>query len=119
VRLYLPDVHADALLFLLETGLRPGALAGLHVNRVDVDEGWLMVAEVYVDRRNIIRPIPKDGDVRTVPLTSRAISIARRQLERRTRLEGCGIQHSDGAECRQELMFRNKRGRNQRPHMLG
>lgn len=119
MRPYLPDVHADALLFLLETGLRPGELAGLHVNRVDLDEGWLMVAEVYVDRRNIIRPIPKDGDVRTVPLTSRAISIARRQLERRTLLGGCGIPHSDGAECRQDLLFRNKRGGPLRPLLLG
>lgn len=119
MRPYLPDVHADALLFLMETGLRPGELAGLHVHRIDLDEGWLTVAEVYVDRRSIIRPIPKDGDVRTVPLTSKAISVARRQLETRAPSAGCGVPHSDGAECHHDLVFRNKRGGTLRPLLLG
>lgn len=115
LRPHLAPVYVDALEFLLETGLRPGELAGLHVHRVDLDRGWITVAEVYVDQRHLIRPMPKDGDVRNVPLTSKAISIARRQMEGRTLSRGCGIPHSDGAECRHSVLFLNTQGRPLRP----
>lgn len=119
MRPHLNPIYADALEFLLETGLRPGELAGLHVHRVDLNEGWLTVAEVYVDKRHIIRPVPKDGDTRSVPMTSKAIAIARRRLAARDPIVGCGAPHSDGAECHHDLVFRNARGGVLRPDLLG
>ncbi|MEY7970748.1 tyrosine-type recombinase/integrase [Saccharomonospora xinjiangensis] len=63
--------------------------------------------------------MPKDGDVRNVPLTSKAISIARRQLDGRPLARGCGIPHSDGSECRHDVLFHNTQGRPLRPVSMG
>lgn len=118
MRSHLPPVYADALEFLLETGLRPGELGGLHLNRLDLEQGWISVVEVYVDVRHFIRPCPKDGDTRTVPLTSRAIEIAQRQLHGRELRAHCGIPHTEGT-CQHDLLFRNVRGGVLRPALLG
>jgi integrase len=87
--------YADALDFDLETGLRPGELGGLHADRLDLDRGWMLVAETFVKRRRVIRPHPKDKDVRMVPLTGRAIEILRRRLADRDLGAGCGLPRTD------------------------
>lgn len=115
MRPHLHPIYADAFEFLLETGLRPGELAGLHINRIDLDQGWLTVAEVYVDKRHLIRPAPKDGDVRSVPMTSKAIEIARRQISGRKLRVGCETPHVDGVDCQYDLLFRNAYGGVLRP----
>ncbi|MEU0467194.1 tyrosine-type recombinase/integrase [Amycolatopsis sp. NPDC006131] len=102
--------HADATAFILETGIRPGELAGMHADQLDLEGGWLTVVNVYVRRRRAIRPRPKDGDERRVPLTAKAIEIAKRRIAGRDLHAGCGIPHTDNAECGSELVFRNVRG---------
>lgn len=108
---HLREDYRDVIDFGLETGLRPGELAGLHADRLDLDRGWMLVSEVLVVRRRVIRPHPKDDDVRMVPLTDKAIEIARRRLAGRDAGAGCGIDHSDGSRCASTLVFRTVRDR--------
>jgi integrase len=102
--------YRDAVEFLLECGLRPGELAGLHAARLDLDGGWMTVAEVHVRRKNVIRGCPKDRDARQVPLTPKAVEIVQRQLGGRDLNQGCGIDHTDGSRCRSPLVFLNNLG---------
>jgi integrase len=108
----LREDYERVIRFALETGLRPGELCGLHADRADlgIATGWLDVVEVFVTGKKCIRPWPKDKDVRTVPLTTRAIEILRRALDGRDLTRGCGVPHSDGADCRSDLVFRTVTG---------
>ncbi|OOC04254.1 integrase [Amycolatopsis azurea DSM 43854] len=116
---HLREDYRDALAFGLETGVRPGELCGLHSDRIDLDRGWMLVAETFVKRRGIIRPYPKDGDVRWVPLTDLACEIAARRLGARDESKGCGFVHSDGLPCSGVLTFMTVRGRIMHPDTMG
>lgn len=104
--------------FILETGLRPGELCGLHVDYLDRETGWLTVWLVYVGRRRIIRPFPKDDDERLVPLTPRALEIIDEQLDGRDLTGGCGVPHAGGERCKSALVFLTRDGAPMRPHNL-
>lgn len=106
----MPECYRDAVEFALETGLRPGELTGLHAHRVDLGEGWLIVAETYVFRQKRMRPWPKDRDERLVPLSSRAVEIVKRRLAGRDLSSGCGLPHIGGEVCRSPLVFLGVRG---------
>lgn len=110
--------YKDALDFALETGLRPGELCGLHIFRLDLDTGWMQVSEVFVRRLRVIRPCPKDQDMRLVPLSDRALEIARRRAVGRSRTS-CGLPHTDGARCQSDVLFRTDRDRIMSQNIFG
>src|SRR5690606_4082343 len=82
----------------------------------DLDRGWVEVVDTFVYRRRVIRPSPKDEDVRMVPLSSVAVEIARRRLDGRDLSAGCGLPHTDGSTCRSALVFLTERGRPMTPN---
>ncbi|WIY05438.1 site-specific integrase [Amycolatopsis mongoliensis] len=104
-------VYADMVDFGLEVGMRPNELAGLHVARIDRKGRKVHVVEVYVERSKKIRGYPKDGDVRTVPMTVRACEIYDSRIEGRDLKGGCGVEHYDGSKCTSALLFVNREGR--------
>lgn len=110
--------YVDAADLILEVGCRPGELAGLHADQLDLVNGWAEVETAYVQRLRVMRPTPKDSDARRVPLSAKAIAILRRQLADRPLDEGCGVPHTDGTKCRSTLVFRNLRGGVLRPDLL-
>lgn len=110
--------HLDMIRLGLETGMRPGELCGLHADQVDLNTGWLVVSNVFITGQRVIRPWPKDKDTREVPLTQAAAEILNRRLKDRDLRSGCGVEHTDGAQCRSELVFRNLRGMPVTPHAL-
>jgi integrase len=110
--------YRDAVDFDLETGLRPGEICGLHADRLDLDTGWMTVAEVFVTRARVIRAYPKDDDMREVPLSAKAIEIIRRRLAGRDLNAGCGVPHADGATCTSALVFLTDRARPMSPKTL-
>lgn len=97
--------YADAVAFMLDTGLRPGELTGLHAHRVDLDAGVVTVAETYVFRQKKIRPWPKDRDAREIPLSARAVKVLRRRLADRDLRQSCGIEHMRSETCKHQLVF--------------
>lgn len=107
---HLRDDYRDAIDFGLETGLRPGELCGLHLDRIDLETGWMQVRDVYVRRLKVIRPCPKDEDVRLVALSDKAIEIVKRRAGAGHRA-GCGAPHTDGERCGSDVLFRTARGR--------
>lgn len=115
-KLGMPQVYVDASDFVLDTGLRPGELAGMHADQLDGE--WLDVTHAYLQRSKMIRPSPKDEDARRVPLTRKAREVARRQLEGRDLTAGCGVPHTDGSACRSVLVFLNLRGGVLNPDLL-
>src|SRR5690606_5541243 len=108
----------DAVDFGLETGLRPGELCGLHAHGIDWSTGWLSVREVFVTRKHMILPWPKDQDVRQVPLSKKAVEIVRRRRDGGDATEGCGVPHSDGGTCRSALVFLRDNGKPMTPPAL-
>jgi integrase len=110
--------YRDAVDFGLETGLRPGELCGFHAERIDWRTKWMYVAEVYVEGKKVIRPQPKDDDVRKVPLSSAALAILKRRLADRDLKSGCGIKHSDGHDCESALVFLTDRDKPMTPSGL-
>lgn len=113
----LREDYKDATDFILETGLRPGELCGLH-RSVIFDNGWMLVRDVFVKRRRIIRPWPKDEDQRWVPLTERASEIIERRMDGRSQAGGCGLAHTDGEQCDSVLVFQTLRRRPMHPDTL-
>lgn len=97
--------YADAVAFALETGLRPGELTGLHAHRIDWGSAVLTIAETYVFRQKKIRGWPKDGDVREVPLTPKAVEILKRRLDGRELKQPCGVPHFRDEPCSNVLVF--------------
>lgn len=114
----LRDDYKDAIDFDLETGLRPNELCGLHIDRIDLETGWMEVHDVFVRRRRIIRPCPKDQDVRLVALSDRAIEIIERRKAGREKVRGCGVRHVNGT-CMSDVLFRTNRDRVMNPDTLG
>lgn len=113
----LREDYRDATDYMLETGLRPGELCGLHDEMI-YDTGWMLVRHVLLKKKCVIRPWPKDLDERWVPLTERAIDIHGRRMEGRERSGGCGVAHTDDAVCDSVLVFRTLRGRPMRQNGL-
>jgi integrase len=103
--------YADAVLFTLETGLRPGELIGLHAHRIDLEAGTLTVAETFVHRARMIRGWPKDKEARTIPLSTVALEIARRRLAGRKLNEPCGLAHYRDEKCTHVLVFLTERSK--------
>lgn len=110
--------YVDASDFVLEVGCRPGELAGLHADQLDLVNGWVEIEYAYVQRLKAMRPTPKDLDSRRAPLSAKAIEVVKRQLDGRPLNEGCGVPHTDGSRCTSTLVFRNLRGGVLRPDLL-
>ncbi|MCO1574981.1 site-specific integrase [Crossiella sp. SN42] len=111
--------YEDAIDLGMETGLRPGELCGLHIHRVNREEGYLEVEEVRVRRKRLIKPVPKDHDTRKIWLTSKGMEIVDRQLDGRDPTRGCGIPHADGNPCPSDVLLRTRRDRPLDPGTLG
>lgn len=111
--------YADAIALQLETGLRPGELAGMHADQLERDGTWLAVCNVYVYRKKVIRGWPKDEDTRKVPLTPKAMEVIGRRLDGRDLTAGCGVEHSDGERCASALVFLTERGKALNPDTVG
>ncbi|MGH3622047.1 MAG: tyrosine-type recombinase/integrase, partial [Sciscionella sp.] len=94
---------ADVIALMMETGCRPGEACGLHAHRAR--DAVLTICDVYVPGKHVIRPWPKDGETRTVPLSARAQEIISRQLEGRPLHEGCGVPHVRDGRCTHQLVF--------------
>jgi integrase len=100
--------HRQAVVVLMDTGLRPGEFAGLH--RDHIRGGWVAVADVLVDKGRLIKGKPKDEDAREVPLTSRVLEILDEWMREMPPGAGCGLPHSNGRICRSDLVFRQHNG---------
>lgn len=111
--------YRDAIDTILETGLRPSELCGLHADRIDWDNMFVEIDTVYVYRKRLIRSWPKDKDARKVWLTTKAVEILRRRLEGRDVSAGCGVEHADGSECVSTLVFLTERGRPMSAQQMG
>lgn len=104
--------------FLYETGLRPGEACGAHLTSL-FEPGWITVAETMFDKgkQHYIRPYPKDGDVRRVPLTDRAHEILSSVVATRETTGGCGLLHAspkpmdEWTTCNSNLIFRRNNGK--------
>lgn len=111
----LRDDYRDFVDFGLDTGLRPGELCGLHVDQIDWEQEQVWVTNVMLASSIQIRGWPKDGDSRPIPLSVRAIEIARRRTTGRTLNAGCGVPHLKGEPCTSALLFISDLGRPFRP----
>ncbi|MGO1049831.1 tyrosine-type recombinase/integrase [Crossiella sp. CA198] len=110
-----------ALWLSLQLGVRPGELGGLHWSRVGLESGEVEIREVLVYLRpvkghsvtpeRIIKPYPKNGKARTLPLGEQAVEILRRWQKRYPPMAKCGLVHRPYGVCESDLVFRTPRTR--------
>jgi integrase len=93
----------------VETGMRFGEMAGLHVNRINFDRGVIQILEQYDQHAGVIKAYPKDEEGRWVPMSHNLADILRRLLDQpREVRKTCGIPHEMG-KCTGDLVFRGPR----------
>lgn len=94
-----PEKRDRALIeFLVGTGLRWGEVAGLHVHRLDLQAGELLVADVTDGIE--IKPYPKGRRTRRVPLFQWSVD----NLDVPEAMP-CGLRHRVGGKCPSGLLF--------------
>lgn len=99
----LPDDRARAEAeFLVTTGVRFGEFAGLHANRLLIADDIVQIQEVWDGTE--IKPYPKGGRARMVPLVDRSLAYWQKPTAAR-----CGLNHREG-KCRSALAFPARRG---------
>lgn len=102
---------------LARTGMRPAEAAGLHWNRVDLENRRIRIVETYDQEVGTVKGYTKSRRARTVPIST-ALT-ARLETERDARLAagenlkgGCGCVHTTTrAPCRSTLVLRSPSGR--------
>lgn len=100
--------YLDWLTFIYETGMRPSEVSGLHARWIDV--GRLVVADVLIAHKRVIKSYPKNGEHRIVNLTDEASAILQRHLDAHVLKAGCGLPHLDGSACTSRLVFQSLTG---------
>lgn len=109
LREHLPTA-ADQLVadFWVGTGLRPGELAGVHWNRVDLKRGVVRIVETFEETENRIKAYPKGKKIRDVPLEPELVEALTEERWRRIDAgedlrAGCPVEHRVG-KCRSALV---------------
>lgn len=77
---------------LVNTGMRWGEMAGLHVARIDLDRGVVRVVETYTEAAGRIKGYPKGRRVREVPLVPELVEAFADTPRKGT----CGVEHAVG-----------------------
>lgn len=75
----LPEKDRDIILFLMETGLRPGEVCALLVQHFDKRQGTVRIERTFTGKR--IRETTKQKRKRVIPLSDDALEIAARNAE--------------------------------------
>lgn len=116
MREHLPTTMDQLVVDMLAyTGMRPGELAGLHWNRVDLERGIVRVVETFDEGAGGIKAYPKGKKVRNVPLTPELFTALtaekkRREDEGENLQAGCTEEHRSGT-CRSSLVIRTETGK--------
>lgn len=103
-------LNASVIWTGVETGMRFGEMAGLHIARVNFDQGVIQILEQYDQKAGVIKAYPKDREGRWVPMSHNLADILRRMLDQqREPRKTCGIPHEMG-RCPGDILFRGPRG---------
>lgn len=102
---FLDEPWRDLVLVAVGTGMRLAELTGLHAARVELPDRVLLVAETWDPRVREIKPYPKSGKQRWLPLPTFVADVLAERLETADS-RGCGLPHRGvrGA-CRSPLLF--------------
>lgn len=102
----MPTTDDQLVMYLLAyTGLRWGEMAGLHWNRLDLDNLTISVAETWDENKSRMKAYPKGRRVRFVPIDRWLADL----LDERPRQATCGQQHAAG-KCRSGLVMTTEGG---------
>ncbi len=77
----IPDKHRDIFEFEFETGIRPGESCALKIKDLDFNDLSARICRTFTMRR--IRESDKEGHKETIPLSDRAIEIAKKNSKER------------------------------------
>lgn len=110
IAFHLDGLNSLILWTLVQTGMRPSELGGLHWRRLDLERGTIQIVEKFDQKAGVIDPLPKDNEQRSVPLPEDLVMMLRRYRDHAApeRQEACGIRHSAG-RCIGDLVFRGAR----------
>lgn len=105
----LEQPYKAAVALLATTGLRFGEMAGLHWSRVDAERGVINVQETWSPADRRIKPYPKGGRGRHVPVPSWALGLLV-EAQGGNAAPRCGLPHAKGSPCRSDLVLRGPNG---------
>lgn len=110
VGFHMDGLNATIMWTLVQTGMRPSELAGLHWPRLDLERGSIQIVEKFDQKSGLIDPLPKDNEQRSVPLPEDLVMMLRRYRDHLApeRNKTCGVRHSAG-RCIGDLVFRGAR----------
>lgn len=110
IAFHLDGLNSLILWTLVQTGMRPSELGGLHWRRLDLERGTIQIVEKFDQKAGVIDPLPKDNEQRSVPLPEDLVMMLRRYRDHAApeRRETCGVPHSAG-RCIGDLVFRGPR----------
>lgn len=102
--------YRAAVALMATTGLRFGEMAGLHWSRVDVERGNIDVQETWSPSDRSIKPYPKGGRGRHVPVPGWTLGLLVEAQAGRVGQSRCGLPHAKGSPCRSDLVLRGPGG---------
>lgn len=110
IAFHLDGLNSVIMWTLVQTGMRPSELGGLHWRRLDLERGTIQIVEKFDQKAGVIDPLPKDNEQRSVPLPEDLVMMLRRYRDHAApeRRETCGVPHSAG-RCIGDLVFRGPR----------
>ncbi|MFI6428503.1 tyrosine-type recombinase/integrase [Promicromonospora sp. NPDC050880] len=104
--------HLAMTKLLVGTGMRWGEAAGLHRDRVHADRSVVDVIEAFDSTAYKVSPLPKDKQIRTVPVPA-WIDLSALEQDDEPREDGddgtCGYEHTEG-HCPGRLMVTTDSG---------
>ena len=105
-----PSRERIAVMIMLEAGLRPGEVAGLHRPRVNLDRRVIEVVEAWEDEGRYLKAYPKGRKKRHVPISDRLADELKLWFEADPQPAAtCGLAHREG-RCRGPLVVTGAQG---------
>lgn len=110
IAFHMDGLNSVIMWTLVQTGMRPSELAGLHWPRLNLERGTVLLVEKFDQKAGLIDPLPKDNEERSVPLPEDLVMMLRRYRDHSApaRNTTCGIRHTAG-RCVGDLVFRGTR----------
>jgi integrase len=101
---YLNEPYQTAASVLVGTGMRFGEFAGLHWQRVDLEQGRIDIVETWSPDAGEIKAYTKGKRRRSVPIPPWLTPILQAQLDRQGPSVDCGLPHAGTVRCRSGLV---------------
>lgn len=101
---FLNEPYRTAAILLVGTGMRFGEFAGLHWQRVNLEQRRIDIVETWEDELGAIKPYTKGKRRRSVPIPPWLLPVLQAQRDVHAAADTCGLKHTGTVHCRSGLV---------------